>query len=301
MAALTLLPMSIIDLDLRVATFDCYGTLVDWEGGAAGFLYQLALEHGDASLVPGRDLRDRWEAIQFDLLAGPWRPYREILAESLATLCAERGWPYRAHDGEALLRSMRSWGPFPDTRPALLQAHAAGLRLAIVSNTDNDIMAHTLRQLDLPFEAVITAQDAGAYKPADAVFEHALGRLGEPPERIIHVAFGFKYDIGPAQRHGLRTAWVNRHVEAAPGIERPDFEWRDLWGLAVLAGGPGPLADQSPGTRSDTDPAMSTTSTSPVASRPKETTDAPVSMSGSGARRPASTAPASIDQIIPEQ
>jgi FMN phosphatase YigB (HAD superfamily) len=66
--------MSIIDLDLRVATFDCYGTLVDWEGGAAGFLYQLALEHGDASLVPGRDLRDRWEAIQFDLLAGPWRP-----------------------------------------------------------------------------------------------------------------------------------------------------------------------------------------------------------------------------------
>jgi 2-haloacid dehalogenase len=232
--------MGLTDLDLRIATFDCYGTLVDWEGGAAGFLYQLALEHGEPSLVSGRELRDRWEAIQFGLLAGPWRPYREILAASLEAFCRERGWPYRPSDGEALVRSMRSWGPFPDTRPALLQALDAGLRLAIISNTDNDIIEHSLRHLELPFEMVITAQDAGAYKPADVVFEHALGRLGEAPERILHVAFGFKYDIGPAQRHGLRTAWVNRHAEAAPGAERPDFEWRDLWGLAVLAGGPGP-------------------------------------------------------------
>jgi 2-haloalkanoic acid dehalogenase type II len=238
--------MSIIDLGIRVATFDCYGTLVDWEGGAGGFLYQLALEHGDTNLVSGRELRDRWETIQFELLAGPWRPYRQILATSLEAFCRERGWSYRPADGEALLRSMRSWGPFPDTRPALLQAHAAGLRLAIVSNTDDDIIEHTLRQLELPFDAVITAQDAGAYKPADAVFEHALVRLGEPPERILHVAFGFKYDIGPAQRHGMRTAWVNRHVEPAPGAERPDYEWRDLWGLAELAGGPGPALARGP-------------------------------------------------------
>ena len=241
--------MSLADLDLHVATFDCYGTLVDWEGGAGGFLYQLALEHGDTDLVPAQELRDRWEAIQFQLLAGPWRPYREILAASLEAFCAERGWPYRPTDGEALLRSMRSWGPFPDTRPALLQAHAAGLRLAIISNTDNDIIEHTLRHLQLPFEAVFTAQDAGAYKPADAVFEHALERLGERPERVLHVAFGFKYDIGPAQRRGMRTAWVNRHAEAAPGFERPDYEWRDLWGLAVLAGGPGPDLGRGPAGR----------------------------------------------------
>ncbi|MGH2407584.1 MAG: haloacid dehalogenase type II [Candidatus Limnocylindrales bacterium] len=232
--------MSLADLGLRVATFDCYGTLIDWEGGAGGFLYQLALEHGETGPPTARRLRERWEAIQFGLLAGPWRPYKEVLAGSLAAFCAEQGWPYREADGAALVRSMRSWGPFPDTRPALLQAHAAGLRLAIISNTDNDIIEHSLRQLELPFEAVITAQDAGAYKPADAPFETALARLGEPPERILHVAFGFKYDIGPAQRHGMRTAWVNRHVEAAPGVERPDYEWRDLWGLAELAGGPGP-------------------------------------------------------------
>ena len=231
-------------LDLRVATFDCYGTLVDWEGGAAGFLYDLALQHDDRRLVPGHVLRDRWEAIQFGLLGGPWRPYREILALSLEAFCAERGWPYRARDGEALLRSIRSWQPFPDTRPALLQARRRGLRLAIVSNTDRDIIGHTLRHLDLPFDEVITAEDAGAYKPADAVFDHALARIGEAPERILHVAFGFKYDIAPARRHGLRTAWVNRHAEAAPGGERPDLEWRDLWGLAELVGGPGPSSQR---------------------------------------------------------
>ena len=232
--------MSARDLDLRVATFDCYGTLVDWEGGAAGFLYQLALSHDDPHLVAGRELRDRWEAIQFGLLAGPWRPYREVLAASLEAFCAERGWRYRPRDGAALVRSMRSWQPFPDTRPALLQARERGLRLVIVSNTDADIIAHTLRHLALPFDDVITAEDAGAYKPAAAIFEYALARIGESPQRILHVAFGFKYDIGPAQRHGVRTAWVNRHAEAAPGEDRPDFEWRDLWGLAELMGGPGP-------------------------------------------------------------
>ena len=124
--------MSLADTGLRVATFDCYGTLVDWEGGAGGFLYQLALSHGEPAPPSARALRDRWETIQFGLLAGPWRPYREVLAESLAALSADRGWAYRDADGEALARSMRSWGPFPDTRPALLQAHAAGLRLAII-------------------------------------------------------------------------------------------------------------------------------------------------------------------------
>ena len=224
----------------RVATFDCYGTLVDWEGGAASFLYQLAAREGDPDPGPGQVLRDRWEELQFELLGGPYRPYRAILAASLEAWCRERGYAYQASDGEALVASMGSWQPFPDTRPALAQAQAAGLRLVIVSNTDRAIMARTLRQLDLPFDDVIVAEDCGAYKPSEAVFAYVLDRLGEPPEAILHVAFGFKYDIGPAQRHGMGTAWVNRHVEPRPAGARPDHIWRDLWGLAELAGGPGP-------------------------------------------------------------
>jgi 2-haloalkanoic acid dehalogenase type II len=227
--------------DVTVATFDCYGTLVDWEGGAGSFLYQLALRRGDTDPGPGWVLRERWEAIQFGLLQGAYRPYKEILADSLQRWTAERGYAWDDADGESLVRSMRSWQPFPDTRPALLQAKARGLKLVIISNTDRDIIEHTLRHLAIPFDYIVTAQDCQAYKPSRTVFEQALARIGEPPEKILHVAFGFKYDIAPAQAVGCRAAWVNRFVEARPGPATPDFEWRDLWGLADLVGGPGPV------------------------------------------------------------
>ena len=228
--------------NFRVATFDCYGTLVDWEGGAASFLYQLALRNGDTSLEPGWALRDRWEAIQFSLLGGAYRPYKQILAESLRMWIDERGYRWDDADGDAIVRAIRSWQPFPDTRPALLQAKTQGLKLVIISNTDRDIVEHTLRHLALPFDDVIVAEDCRAYKPSRTVFEQALARIGESPASILHVAFGFKYDIAPAQSVGCRSAWVNRFVESRPGPAQPDYEWRDLWGLAELVGGSGPVA-----------------------------------------------------------
>jgi 2-haloalkanoic acid dehalogenase type II len=219
-----------------IATFDCYGTLIDWEGGFGAFLYARALAAGDAEPPPSRELRQRFEAIQFELIQGEYRTYKEILAETLRRFCAERGWPAPdAGEEAALVRSMRSWQPFPDTRPALARTRAAGLRLMIVSNTDRDIMAHSLRHLEVPFDEVQVAEDVGAYKPADVVFERALERIGEPPGNVLHVAFGFKYDIGPAARAGMCTAWVNRHQEPPPGDAPFDHEWRDLWSLAELA------------------------------------------------------------------
>ena len=225
-------------MPLTTATFDCYGTLIDWEGGAAAFLYDLCLRHGEASPPPGRELRDRWEAIQFEhITERPYRPYKEALADSLRDWMEERGLTYDPEEGRAIVRAIRSWQPFPDTRPALTRARNAGLKLVIVSNTDRDIIEHTLRQLQVPFDDVVTAEDCGAYKPSDVVFEKALERIGEPPENILHVAFGFKYDLPPAERAGMRTAWVNRHAEEPPGDARRDHEWRDLWGLAELATG----------------------------------------------------------------
>ena len=218
-----------------IATFDCYGTLIDWEGGFGSFLYSKALALGEEEPAPARELRERFEAIQFELIQREYRPYKEVLAETLRRLCDERGWPYEDEDAAALVRAMRSWQAFPDTRPALRRAREAGLRLMIVSNTDRDIMAHSLRHLEVPFDAVQVAEDVGAYKPADEVFAAALERIGEPPERVLHVAFGFKYDIGPAHRAGMGTAWVNRHQEASPGAAPYVHEWRDLWGLAELA------------------------------------------------------------------
>jgi 2-haloacid dehalogenase len=219
-----------------VATFDCYGTLIDWEGGVATFLYDVARRH-EQHPPPARELRERWEELQFERIQGDWRSYREVLAASLADWAGERGYRFNEHDGEALARSMESWQPFPDTVPALRAARDAGLRLWIISNTDRAIMDHSLRHLEVEFDGVTVAEDCRAYKPSDAPFEQALREIGLPPDQILHVAFGFKYDIGPAQRHGLATAWVNRHREAAPGPEQADHVWDDLWPLAGVAGG----------------------------------------------------------------
>jgi 2-haloalkanoic acid dehalogenase type II len=219
--------------EIRVASFDCYGTLIDWEGGAASFLYDLARRH-EREPPPARELRERWEELQFERLQGDYRGYREVLEDSLAEWAGERGYRWNQRDGEELARSMESWQPFPDTVPALRAAKASGLRLWIISNTDRAIIQHSLRHLEVDFDGVTVAEDCRAYKPSDEPFEHALDAIDAEPQEILHVAFGFKYDLAAAQRHGMRTAWVNRHGEPAPGPERPDFEWSDLWPLPDL-------------------------------------------------------------------
>lgn len=223
----------------RVATFDCYGTLIDWEGGLATFLYDLALQH-ETPTENGDGLRQRWEEIQFGIIQGPYEDYKSVLAESLRLWMDERGYPWNPAHGEALARSMRSWQPFPDTIPALTQARAAGMRLAILSNTDDDLIAHSLRHLVVPFDAVVTAEQCRSYKPSFNNFERLLAVVGEPAERVLHVAFGFKYDIGPASAVGMDSAWINRKVEPMPAGATPGHTWRDLWGLADYAGSQGP-------------------------------------------------------------
>src|SRR6478672_7286516 len=214
---------------LACCTFDCYGTLIDWEGGLGSFLYDHALRERDERMN-GRELRERWEAIQFEVIGGDYRRYADVLAESLRLLAAERGWAYDDEDGKALARSMRSWQPFPDTRPALRRAHDAGLKLIIVSNTDRDILEHSIRHMEVPIDAVVTAEDVGSYKPALPHFERTLEVAGAPADQILHVAFGFKYDLGPAQQLGFRSAWVNGRGDPRPGPAVPDLAWRDLWG-----------------------------------------------------------------------
>lgn len=220
----------------RVATFDCYGTLVDWEGGLGTFLYDLLLRLGEPDPPAGGRLRERWEEIQFELVQGKYLPYSEVLSLSLARFLEERDLAYNEQYGPALEQVMGAWQPFPDTVPALRRAKAAGMKLAILSNTDHAIMRHTLRQLDgVEFDDVVVAEDVRAYKPSAQNFQALSDRLGRPRDEVLHVAFGFKYDIGPAQAAGYRAAWVNRYREPRPGGTEPDYEWTDLWGLAELA------------------------------------------------------------------
>jgi 2-haloacid dehalogenase len=211
--------------------------LIDWEGGAASFLYELARRH-EPDPPPAQELRARWEQLQFERLSGGWSSYRAVLADSLSELVGEHGWRWNARDGEALARAMESWQPFPETVPVLRAAREAGIGLWIVSNCDRAIIEHSLRHMDVEFDGVTVAEDCRAYKPSRTPFERALREIAAPPEEILHVAFGFKYDIAPAQQLGMRTAWVNRRQEPAPGDPLPDHEWGDLRPLTDLATAP---------------------------------------------------------------
>ena len=150
----------------KAATFDCYGTLVDWEGGIGAFLYALMLREGVEEPPPGRELRTRWEEIQFELVRGPYKPYKEILGEATMAWCREHCLPENKAYADAIVGSMRAWQPFPDTRPALTAVRDAGVRLVILSNTDRDIITHSVKQIGVEFDQVIVAEDVGSYKPS---------------------------------------------------------------------------------------------------------------------------------------
>ncbi len=215
-------------------TFDCYGTLIDWDSGIRLFLQELVARKGvDVDLDA---LHQRWEAIQFDLIQQAYRRYKDILRLSLESALKESGIPYEPTDGEAFAASMPTWHPFPEV-PAVLLELKSLTRIAIISNTDNDILAESVRLMGVTFDALITAEDARVYKPNPAIFAFALQRLGEEPHRILHVAFGFHYDLEPAKQVGLTTCWLNRKGEPMPEGAVPDFVLTDFTQLPQLVKG----------------------------------------------------------------
>jgi putative hydrolase of the HAD superfamily len=224
---------------VKAITFDCYGTLIDWEAGLGAFLYDLARRSGDRDAPPGRELRKRWEEIQLGLFRGEYRGYSDVLVDTLRTWVGERGYRWNEKDGQALEHAMQCWQPFPDAVPALQGAKSAGLRLAIVSNADRHIMDSILHQLaPVEFDEVVVSEDVRAYKPNTAAFECVLRNLRVSSAEALHVASGFEYDVAVAKSKGMSAAWVNRHRRQAPGAQAPDHEWDSLWGLAEFVGQP---------------------------------------------------------------
>lgn len=226
--------------NVGVITFDCYGTLIDWEGGAQQTLRGL-LEKNPALLPAGVPLEEvldnffqAWERAQWDRIHRDYARYRDIARESVVEVAAVHGLPLGVSEGAAFADAIATWKPFPDTVAALRKLRQAGLRLGIISNIDDDILQATIKQLGVEFDLLMTAQQARAYKPSAVPFQRALERLGLPPAEIAHAAFGFEYDIGPAAQLGLRTILVRRSRVEFPPQPVPDLVVAHLAELASL-------------------------------------------------------------------
>jgi 2-haloalkanoic acid dehalogenase type II len=196
-------------------TFDCYGTLIDWLGG-------LRAAAAQAESLAGLDLERLIEdrgRVELDLLAGPYRPYREIVTESVARAARLQGREVALEDARAIAASQASWPPFDESR-AVLNRLAARFRLAILSNVETRVLERSVGLLDAPFAVLVTAEMLRSYKPAPAHFEVAPERLGVAPDAILHVAQSLVHDVRPALALGRRVAWVNRLGEPLPeGVE----------------------------------------------------------------------------------
>ena len=203
----------------RWATFDCYGTLIDWNGGIG-----LELERLFGPAEVGEKLRLYHELEPEIQREDPSRSYREVMAIALARLDAPAG----EHD--ALGLALSDWEPFPEVTAALAEARSRGWRLAILSNSDRDLIDASLARLGVPFDEAIAASEIGSYKPAPAHWHEFFARTGADRAGHVHVGASLFHDIAPATMLGLRTVWINRLAEMPE--PQPDVELPTLDGLA---------------------------------------------------------------------
>ncbi|MGH3932415.1 MAG: HAD-IA family hydrolase [Pseudonocardiaceae bacterium] len=204
----------------RWATFDCYGTLVDWNAGIGRELERLfgapapQLLHVYHQLEPEVQRED------------PQRTYREVLDVTLARLADREGFRLDPRERGVLARSLPDWPVFPEVRPALEQARARGWRLAILSNTDRDLIEASMRRLGVEFELAIVAGELGSYKPSPLHWEVFRARCEAGRDRHVHVGASLYHDIAPAVALGIPTVWINRlgeHAQPQPTVELPDL------------------------------------------------------------------------------
>lgn len=209
----------------RWATFDCYGTLVDWNGGIRGQLERLfGVEHSGELLV-------RYHELEPEIQAGnPGLSYREVLTLALERLAEEKQLMLPEGEGSALARSLPEWPVFDDVHPGLTEAHDRGWKLGILSNTDRDLIDASMQALDIPFELAIVASEIGSYKPAHRHWDAFYEQTGADRDGHVHVAQSLFHDIQPTTELGIRSIWVNRLGE--PADPRPTLT---LDGVGALA------------------------------------------------------------------
>jgi 2-haloacid dehalogenase len=219
-------------------TFDCYGTLIDWETGILRGLRGTLDAHGvDA---PDDELLELYATAEEQAEAGPYLRYREILARGLRDVCRHYGVDTGDESAAAFGASVGDWPAFPDSSDALAQLKTR-FRLGVITNCDDDLFAASNRRLGVEFDWVVTAQAVGSYKPSLRNFETAFATLGLPRDRILHVAQSLFHDHVPAQELGLAGVWIDRRHDrpgfgaTPPATVTPAATFPDMASFAAAA------------------------------------------------------------------
>lgn len=205
-------------------TFDCYGTLIDWE---SGILAGIRAAYPPAADVSNEALLGQFHSVQNKLKTSQYRPYRDLLTEVAATVAETHGWAGGRERAAMIPASIPSWLPFDDTNDALRRLDAAGVSVGILSNIDNDLLTETLKRFEIGFALLGTAQNLQSYKPAEPHFSRGREWAGEY-EAWVHVAQSLFHDVVPATALGIPTVWVNRKSEPTPDDAKPIHIASDL-------------------------------------------------------------------------
>jgi 2-haloacid dehalogenase len=230
------MPVAFADVD--ALTFDCYGTLIDWEAGIARALGVMLASQAITADV--EELLERFAGHEAALEAGPYRRYREILAEAGRRIGRDYGVEPSDDAAEAFAASVGEWPAFPDSAAALARL-AERFRLGVITNCDDDLFAQSNRRLGVTFDWIVTAEQVGSYKPDPRNFELAFKRIDVPRERIVHVAQSLYHDHVPAKALGLTTVWIDRRRDrpgfgaTPPADATPDLVLPDMASLAAVA------------------------------------------------------------------
>lgn len=210
-----------------IATFDCYRTLVDFDLNRAALpivqhsLDQVGVDHDE--------FLDNLRVARFYAVAqGPYTRYQDLIRKTLETTMLQHGAPYDTAYGDQLVEDAKNFPVFPEVPAALRTLQEKGVELAIISNSDRDFIPHHVATIGVEFDFVITAEDAGWYKPRDGAFDHLFRTIDRDPALITHVAQGWEYDIMPAKKYGVRRIWVNRYNRPGSNFYQPYVEIPDL-------------------------------------------------------------------------
>lgn len=205
-------------------TFDCYGTMIDWETGVLNAIRPVLSNHNIQ--LTNEQIFDAFGEIENEVEAGKYIKYREVLRNVVIKMGSRFNFTPNPTEVDALANSLPNWQPFPDTIEAL-KILKQKFKLAVISNVDNDLFAATAKHLQVEFDCVITAEQLKSYKPSHNNFYAAFDRIGLHKEKILHVAASVYHDIVPAKALGMTAVWVNRRgikQDSGADLKVPDLK-----------------------------------------------------------------------------